>query len=768
MAIAARSRDIHLIAVVAAIALCGGGVPAQAPPPVQYGISNLVSLGGPTSAAYDIAESGQVVVGGAETANGADHAFTQGYFGQRDLGTLGGAESTAFAVYSGVVVGQAQIASGQQRAFAANLMTNDVTNLGTLGGTWSAAYDTRYQITVGASKTTGDARTRAFQYVGGTMSAVALSPDLAGDSVAKGVNNSGDIVGYACTAANASCRPFLFSSGVTTMLGPTNRTGVANSINDQLEIAGSLTVAGSTALHAFFYGNASMIDLGTLPGDASSEGLAISEGGEVVGTSRASSGQQRAFLWRNGVMTDLNTLLPAASGWLLQVATSISDGGQIVGVGTLNGISRAFLLTPPTDLQVRVGGTISQHDSNLPRDGVEAGRRVEFTTSVTGNFSQSVAVYGAKMIHTLSGPARFEAVLRLTDGDSCELTPTVVTCQLPLVEANGLGREVQLSVRTTGIGPIAHHATVTSDVPDPVADNNSLSESNRAVALSSFMLAPATIAGGKISSANFVLTDRPPGGDAVLRLASSRPDIAPVPATFIIPGFTNKPTRTFNIVPAVVSSPTTVDITATYGLVTITRRLTVVPAVLKQIYLTPTTVIGGCGTSSGRILLTGTAPAGGGAVPLSNANARATVPSTVTVPAGADSTTFSVSTAPVTTPASGTVTARYGGVSQSLTLTVRPIRAQTLTLSPNRTRGGTTINATVVLECPAMPGPVAISLTSSNPAVASATVSSITLPAGATTGSFVVRTTGVSADTPVSIYAWVFGVRKSATLTVTP
>jgi probable HAF family extracellular repeat protein len=157
MAIAARSRDIHLTAVVAAIALCGAGVPAQAPSPAPYGITTLVSLGGPASAAYDIAESGQVVVGRAQTASGAYHAFTQGYFGERNLGTLGGAESTAFAVYGGVVVGQAQIASGQQRAFAANLTTNEVTNLGTLGGTWSGAYDTRYQLIVGASKTTGDA-----------------------------------------------------------------------------------------------------------------------------------------------------------------------------------------------------------------------------------------------------------------------------------------------------------------------------------------------------------------------------------------------------------------------------------------------------------------------------------------------------------------------------------------------------------------------------------------------------------------------------------
>ena len=73
-------------------------------------------------------------------------------------------------------------------------------------------------------------------------------------------------------------------------------------------------------------------------------------------------------------MTDLNTLVPPGTGWVLESAAAISDGGQIVGYGTLNGKRRAFLLTPPTDLAAFIGGTLSQHDSNLPRDGIEVGK----------------------------------------------------------------------------------------------------------------------------------------------------------------------------------------------------------------------------------------------------------------------------------------------------------------------------------------------------------------------------------------------------------
>jgi hypothetical protein len=129
--------------------------------------------------------------------------------------------------------------------------------------------------------------------------------------------------------------------------------------------------------------------------------------------------------------------------------------------------------------------------------------------------------------------------------------------------------------------------------------NNSVSEQNWAVALSALALTPSTIAGGKASSARVALTDIPPfSHDAIVRLASSRPDIAPVPSTIVVPYYAGSTSRVFNIIPKVVSEPTPVEISATYGLVTIKQTLTVVPPALSQLYLTPTTIIGGCGTSA--------------------------------------------------------------------------------------------------------------------------------------------------------------------------
>jgi hypothetical protein len=45
-------------------------------------------------------------------------------------------------------------------------------------------------------------------------------------------------------------------------------------------------------------------------------------------------------------MQDLNNLIPAGTGWVLQEGAAINDTGQIAGYGTLHGQTHAFLLIP--------------------------------------------------------------------------------------------------------------------------------------------------------------------------------------------------------------------------------------------------------------------------------------------------------------------------------------------------------------------------------------------------------------------------------------
>jgi probable HAF family extracellular repeat protein len=89
-----------------------------------------------------------------------------------------------------------------------------------------------------------------------------------------------------------------------------------------------------------------MQDLGTLPGGTTSSASDINDAGQVVGSAGNPAGVTRAILYSNGAMQDLNTLLPAGSGWILREASAINNAGEIVGFGKHNGATRAFLLKP--------------------------------------------------------------------------------------------------------------------------------------------------------------------------------------------------------------------------------------------------------------------------------------------------------------------------------------------------------------------------------------------------------------------------------------
>jgi probable HAF family extracellular repeat protein len=160
---------------------------------------------------------------------------------------------------------------------------------------------------------------------------------------------------------------------------PGGDSSYAKGVNDKGQVVGSSTTAD--AGHAFLYSGGVMQDLGTL-GGTNSVANAINNKGQVVGLSLTSSNDDyAAFLCTNGVMIDLNTLLPANSRWYLEDATGINDKGQIVGYGTApDGQEHAFLLSggpqPPASPVVAKFGT------PLSTDGQDGNF---FIDALTGN-----------------------------------------------------------------------------------------------------------------------------------------------------------------------------------------------------------------------------------------------------------------------------------------------------------------------------------------------------------------------------------------------
>lgn len=92
-------------------------------------------------------------------------------------------------------------------------------------------------------------------------------------------------------------------------------------------------------------------ELPPLPGvtgsNWNSEAYSVNRYGEVVGQAQTDAGTWRAFRYVPGLgMEDLNSLVPAGSGWVLMSAKAINDAGIIVGTGTRNGVGRSWILFP--------------------------------------------------------------------------------------------------------------------------------------------------------------------------------------------------------------------------------------------------------------------------------------------------------------------------------------------------------------------------------------------------------------------------------------
>jgi hypothetical protein len=191
-------------------------------------------------------------------------------------------------------------------------------------------------------------------------------------------------------------------------------------------------------------------------------------------------------------------------------------------------------------------------------------------------------------------------------------------------------------------------------------------------------------------------------------------------------------------------------------------------ATLSTLTVNPASVIGGSETSTGSVTLSAPAPSGGAVVALSSSNASvATVPSSVTVAAGSTSASFTVATGAVASSTTVAISASYAGVtkSASLTVTPQPPTLSSLTLNPSSVFGGLqSSTGTVTLTAPAPAGGAQVALSSNNSAAS--VPSSVTIPAGATTGSFTVSTSAVLFSTSATISAAYNNTTRSATLSI--
>jgi probable HAF family extracellular repeat protein len=185
-------------------------------------------------------------------------------------------------------------------------------------------------------------------------------PPLPGDSTsaATAINEKGQVVGISgeCDIAVGQLsaqHSVLWDNGTVTEIGDLGGDAwhTPMDINERGEVVGFSNPPYVVGIDfnplAFLWTRGTGIEsLGKLAGDTSSQALGINNRRQVVGVS--SGDLNRAFLWENGVMKDLNTLAGPAFPDLLIVAQHINDAGVIVGRAVLHGtnIQVPFVATP--------------------------------------------------------------------------------------------------------------------------------------------------------------------------------------------------------------------------------------------------------------------------------------------------------------------------------------------------------------------------------------------------------------------------------------
>jgi probable HAF family extracellular repeat protein len=201
-------------------------------------------------------------------------------------------------------------------------------------------------------------------------------------SRANSINEEGWIVGQTVLPGHKTAGPVLWKNGSPIDL-KICCAGLARGVNAQGLIVGD-TYDKDGRYHAFVWDATHGAHLLSVPGEEYSSALALNGHGDivlkvtpgglflysgdtmrsvdmpkaspramnnngiVVGSYGPGPEAQSAFVWdQTHGMRDLNALIPAGSGWKLEVASSVNDRGEIVGWGDHGGTENAgFLLRP--------------------------------------------------------------------------------------------------------------------------------------------------------------------------------------------------------------------------------------------------------------------------------------------------------------------------------------------------------------------------------------------------------------------------------------
>ena len=322
-----------------------------------------------------------------------------------NLGTLGGNQSGAGAVNGrGEVVGAALNLTTDPFPFRAPYFdffffgngteshaflwrSGTMQDLGTLGGPDSAAFLVNRKgqvagtsdVDFNVNPVTGGPTVHPFLWEDGKMLDLVAGapPEMFGGTfgIAAWLNERGQVLGTMNLTGDTTWHSFLWDKGVVMDLGTLgginttaqwlNSAGNVSGKSDVTSICTACAPDNQKQLHhPFLWKDGVMTDLGLLYSDTAGTAYSVNAKDQAVGVTvpctkvnfddSCDGPVYDSFLWENGSMVDLQTLLLPGSGITLSScsacevgAYNINDRGEITGQGVLsNGDSRVVLLIP--------------------------------------------------------------------------------------------------------------------------------------------------------------------------------------------------------------------------------------------------------------------------------------------------------------------------------------------------------------------------------------------------------------------------------------
>jgi probable HAF family extracellular repeat protein len=360
-----------------------------------FQIVNLGTLGGATSFALDVNNNRQVTGNSLVTSDpGSTGSLLRAYCWSFDTGVMTNLGAMApippststnrfargYAINdSGVIVGEFNNDASRAFIYTGGAMVG-LTRLTGDNDSGVAQDINNVGDIVGVSSNGVAGRPTQWSFDGTNYVAIDLGSidgTMTTSGRANAINQLGAAAGFSRDAVASTSQATLWSGGTVTdlgSLGDGNRCSQALGLNDSNVVVGSsstgqtvgqlIGTSSTTSITRAFQWNTGVItELSPFnlygPGNTGpttnyhSVAIDINNTGSIVGTSQRIAGSPAvATLWKNGVPIDLNTLIPAGSGWNLLSAEGINERGDIVGFGTFQGSNRAFLLTIPEPTSV--------------------------------------------------------------------------------------------------------------------------------------------------------------------------------------------------------------------------------------------------------------------------------------------------------------------------------------------------------------------------------------------------------------------------------